>query len=85
MTTARTESDEPPPLARKMIEHQRATVEQDFFIWEHMKVLHTPSFAPEEAKYYAAIRRWAKQFYPDLAPLADEAASNGHVSGEAAR
>jgi phenylpropionate dioxygenase-like ring-hydroxylating dioxygenase large terminal subunit len=82
MTTARTDSDEPPPLARKMIEHQRATVEQDFFIWENMKVLHTPSFAPEEGKYYAAIRRWARQFYPDLASVDDRTASNGNDGGE---
>ncbi len=65
MTTARTDGrDEPSRGARKMMEHQRATVEQDFFIWEHMETLQTPSFAPEEAQYYAAIRRWAWQFYP---------------------
>jgi hypothetical protein len=66
MTTLRTGgSSELSRGARKMLEHQRATVEQDFFIWEHMQTLQTPSFAPEEAQYYAAIRRWAWQFYPE--------------------
>jgi nitrite reductase/ring-hydroxylating ferredoxin subunit len=68
MTTRRTDgADEPSAPARKLMDHQRRTVEQDFFIWANMKVLHTPNFAPEEAKYYAAIRRWARQFYPELA------------------
>ncbi|MGI8662537.1 MAG: aromatic ring-hydroxylating oxygenase subunit alpha [Acidimicrobiales bacterium] len=67
MTTTRTDGDDAPSkAAMKMIEHQRVTVEQDFFTWANMKVLHTPNFAPEEAKYYAAIRRWARQFYPGL-------------------
>ena len=50
---------------RKFIEHQWSTVRQDFFIWEHMKTLHAPNFTPEEAKYYAKLRRWAWQFYPE--------------------
>jgi phenylpropionate dioxygenase-like ring-hydroxylating dioxygenase large terminal subunit len=85
MTTARTESEDPPPLARKMMEHQRSTVEQDFFIWENMSVLHTPSFAPEEAKYYAAMRRWARQFYPDLERAATPEPSNGQWNGKGSK
>ena len=29
-----------------------------------MKYLEHPSFAVEEAKDYAALRRWARRFYP---------------------
>ena len=58
------DDDTPSGLLRKMIDHQMATIEQDFFTWENMKVLHTPNFAPEEAKHYAAMRKWAWQFYP---------------------
>jgi phenylpropionate dioxygenase-like ring-hydroxylating dioxygenase large terminal subunit len=56
--------DEMPKQLRRFMEHQRDTITEDFFTWEHMKVLHTPNFAPEEAQYYAAMRRWAWQFYP---------------------
>ena len=47
-------------------------IEQDFFTWENMKVLHTPNFAPEEAKNYAALRRWARQFYPETPQVCSE-------------
>ncbi len=66
--TARRQSPddtEPPPAIRRMIEHQMRTVTQDFFIWENMKVLHVPNFAPEEATNYGRMRRWARQFYPE--------------------
>lgn len=56
----------PGQFASKFIEHQRKTVTQDFFTWANMEVLHPPNFAPEEGKHYAALRRWAWQFYPDL-------------------
>lgn len=66
MTTRREpgDGDEMGPAGQKFIEHQWRTVTQDFFIWEHMKTLHTPNFTVEEAKYYAMLRRWAWQFYP---------------------
>jgi phenylpropionate dioxygenase-like ring-hydroxylating dioxygenase large terminal subunit len=59
-------SDDTAPMgaARRLIDHQLKIIEQDFFTWENMKVLHAPNFAVEEAKYYAAFRRWAWQFYP---------------------
>jgi nitrite reductase/ring-hydroxylating ferredoxin subunit len=60
------DSPEPPSAVRKMIAHQMHTVTQDFFIWENMKVLHPPNFAPEEAKPYATMRKWAQQFYPGI-------------------
>ena len=59
-------SDVPSTGAQKFIGHQRNTVTQDFFTWANMEVLHPPNFAPEEGKHYAALRRWAWQFYPDL-------------------
>ena len=57
--------DCPSPGARKIISHQFKVIEEDFFTWANMKVLQVPNFAPEEAKHYAAFRRWAWQFYPD--------------------
>jgi hypothetical protein len=54
-----------------MIDLQMKVIEQDFFTWENMKVLHAPNFAPEEAKNYSALRRWARQFYPNLEDGAD--------------
>jgi hypothetical protein len=70
MTTLRDsdDGDEISPAGRKFTEHQWRTVRQDFFIWENMKTLHTPNFTPEEGKYYAMLRRWAWQFYPEVAP-----------------
>ncbi|QZT58560.1 Rieske 2Fe-2S domain-containing protein [Mycolicibacterium austroafricanum] len=58
--------DQPNEFSAKFVEHQRKTVTQDFFTWANMEVLHPPNFAPEEGKHYAALRRWAWQFYPDL-------------------
>lgn len=79
MTTAlQPDRPEPSAGALKMMDHQREIVAMDFFTWEHMKVLHTPSFAPEEARYYAALRRWAWQFYPGgEAVLAEPRRSEG--------
>jgi phenylpropionate dioxygenase-like ring-hydroxylating dioxygenase large terminal subunit len=70
MTTVREPGDDAGPTgrARKMIDLQMKIIEQDFFTWENMKVLHTPNFAPEEAKYYGGLRRWAWQFYPGARP-----------------
>ena len=43
MTTARAgRQDGPDRLARKMLDHQMKTIEQDFFTWENMKVLAHP-------------------------------------------
>ena len=56
--------------ARRLIDHQFKIIEQDFFTWENMKVLHRANFAPEEGKYYAAFRRWSWQFYPDAGDVA---------------
>ena len=58
--------DEPVGKAITFMNHQRDTITQDFFTWANMEVLNPPNFAPEEGKHYAALRRWAWQFYPDL-------------------
>jgi hypothetical protein len=70
MTTKREDGEEGPTgKARRMIDMQMKLVEQDFFTWENMKVLHVPNFVPEEATNYAALRRWAHQFYPTPGPV----------------
>jgi phenylpropionate dioxygenase-like ring-hydroxylating dioxygenase large terminal subunit len=82
MTTAKVDGEDAPSRgAVRMMDSQREIVAMDFFTWEHMKVLHTPSFAPEEAKYYAAMRRWAWQFYPGGETVLAEIGS--HDSGRA--
>ncbi len=57
--------DEPTGRAQKLLELQKVVVQQDFFTWENMKYLDKPNFATEEARDYAAVRRWAHQFYPE--------------------
>jgi hypothetical protein len=54
----------PDERAARWIALQQTTVKQDYFIWENMKYLERPNFAVEEAKDYAALRRWARRFYP---------------------
>ncbi len=58
------EGDEPTGRAARFLKAQQNLVQQDFFTWENMKYLEAPSFAPEEARDYVALRRWARQFYP---------------------
>lgn len=59
--------DEPVGRALEMMKMQWRVIEQDFPIWENMKYLPHATFATEEAKLYAAFRRWAQQFYPSEA------------------
>lgn len=40
--------------------------DKDSRIWEHMRYLDRPALAREEAQNYGAIRRWSRQFYPQL-------------------
>ena len=60
--------DVPSGRAARWITLQQEIIRQDFFTWENMKYLPKPNFAVEEAKDYAALRRWARRFYPDEAP-----------------
>jgi len=57
-------SDQPSSHASRWTALQQEIIKQDFFTWENMKYLERPSFAVEEAKNYAALRRWARRFYP---------------------
>jgi hypothetical protein len=79
MTRGDDDGDKPNAFAKKFMDHQRSTVTQDFFTWANMEVLHPPNFAPEEGKHYAALRRWAWQFYPDLPKPQRVAAPNNGV------
>ena len=58
---------EPGAVERRFIDFQMKVIEQDFFTWENLKVLQAPNFAVEEAKFYSAMRRWCRRFYPDPA------------------
>ncbi len=56
--------DVPTGRAARWIALQQEIIKQDFFTWENMTYLAKPNFAVEEAKNYAALRRWARRFYP---------------------
>jgi len=58
--------------ARGFLTLQQEIIKQDFFTWENMKYLPKPNLAPEEARDYAALRRWAHRFYPGLEPTPDD-------------
>ena len=63
--------DTPTGRAAKFLQLQQEVIKQDFFTWENMKYLEKPNLAPEEARDYAALRRWAHRFYPDTEPSPD--------------
>ena len=56
--------ERPGERASRWIALQQGIIKQDFFTWENMAYLDKPNFAVEEAKDYAALRRWARRFYP---------------------
>lgn len=62
----------PAGKAAKFLKLQQEVIKQDFFTWENMKYLEKPNLAPEEAKDYAALRRWAHRFYPGPTPSSDD-------------
>jgi phenylpropionate dioxygenase-like ring-hydroxylating dioxygenase large terminal subunit len=64
--------DIPSSRAERFMRVQQETIKQDFKPWEHMQYLAKPSLAPEEAKDYAALRRWAHRFYPGPEPGAND-------------
>jgi phenylpropionate dioxygenase-like ring-hydroxylating dioxygenase large terminal subunit len=68
MSTVREPGDEgdcPKGRAWRFVKLQQEIIKQDFFTWENMRYLPKPNFAVEEAKDYAALRRWARRFYPE--------------------
>jgi hypothetical protein len=64
--------DKPGGRALKFLQLQQEVIKQDFFTWENMKYLEKPNLAPEEARDYAALRRWAHRFYPGETPQPDD-------------
>ena len=64
--------DVPTGRAAKFLQLQQEVIKQDFFTWENMKYLEKPNLAPEEARDYAALRRWAHRFYPGTEPAPDD-------------
>ena len=62
----------PPAAPRSSWQLQQEVIKQDFFTWENMKYLEKPNLAPEEARDYAALRRWAHRFYPGTEPSPDD-------------
>jgi phenylpropionate dioxygenase-like ring-hydroxylating dioxygenase large terminal subunit len=73
--------DVPTGRALRFIQVQQEIIKQDFFTWENMRYLPKPNFAVEEARDYAALRRWARRFYPPDPPAGDDGnGGNGHRS-----
>ena len=64
--------DKPTGRAEKFLQLQQEVIKQDFFTWENMKYLEKPNLAPEEARDYAALRRWAHRFYPGTETSPDD-------------
>ncbi len=64
--------DKPTGRAAKFLQLQQEVIKQDFFTWENMKYLEKPNLAPEEARDYAALRRWAHRFYPGTEASPDD-------------
>lgn len=52
-----------PPEAARTIARQHEELGRDIPIWERMRYEAKAPFAPEEARPYRALRRWAAQFY----------------------
>lgn len=78
------EEQEAPRRLVRFFQHQKETNEQDYFTWEHMKVVGRPNLAPEEARPLASMRRWAWQFYPHLTQPQPRVGGSGE-QGEADR
>ena len=66
---------EPSPEVAGLIARQHTELGKDIPIWERLHYVTRAPFAPEEARPYRALRRWAAQFYgPEGAAIAaDEA------------
>ena len=54
---------EPSPATAALIERQHVELGKDIPIWERLHYVARAPFAPEEARPYRALRRWAAQFY----------------------
>ena len=54
---------EPSPATATLIARQHTELGKDIPIWERLRYVHRAPFAPEEARPYRALRKWATQFY----------------------
>ena len=64
----RTPGKEPVRAEAKAQEFGREVIrqfEQDVEIWQHQRYSDPPALATSEYEGFTAIRKWAKQFYPD--------------------
>ncbi len=59
------EGDEPQGTAAARVREQLVQIERDIPIWENLRYLPNPALTRAEAKPITAVRRWARQFYPD--------------------
>ena len=55
---------ERPSIAKKIVERQLHSANEDAKIFSTMRYVRKPPFAPEEARNMLTMRRWFKQFYP---------------------
>ena len=64
---------EPSAASATLIERQHVELGKDIPIWERLHYVQRAPFAPEEARPYRALRKWAAQFYgPEGLALAEE-------------
>src|SRR5581483_9752511 len=71
---------EPVGVAAKWIALQQEQITHDFHIWENQRYVERPLYAGSEERPFAAVRRFARQFYParrevDLDAVAPSAAT----------
>jgi 3-ketosteroid 9alpha-monooxygenase subunit A len=63
---------EPSPATATLIARQHTELGKDIPIWERLHYVPRAPFAPEEARPYRALRKWAAQFYgPEGAAVAE--------------
>jgi 3-ketosteroid 9alpha-monooxygenase subunit A len=64
---------EPSAANATLIERQHVELGKDIPIWERLHYVQRAPFAPEEARPYRALRKWAAQFYgPEGLALAED-------------
>jgi 3-ketosteroid 9alpha-monooxygenase subunit A len=62
------DSSVPPEHLRERLEKEfLVTLWDDLEIWRYQKYVEHPALAKQDARPYASIRRWARQFY-DVEP-----------------
>lgn len=57
----------PPRLVERVTRDFLSTVDDDLGIWRHQVWIEDPAYSKVDAKGYATLRKWAKQFY-DVPP-----------------